>query len=183
MANLNKELKKLFFKSLARQERDKYQPRVLGTPRRSPMYPSQRLLFSGQDNDKIGIIFFYEWSDVSGTPKTFYTLAAFEKFLNECEIYLLGWQREVLSNIHNPYVACKKGEKDLVIKNSYDKLKEALTEGSTSIKPPFPHSSNKGSEDVLPYNVAITRPPSMRHMEKAFEPEGRWPQNGGWWDW
>jgi len=186
MANLNKELKKLFFATLKRKAEE-------ATRRTSPTYcggmmppvthrPTtyQPNLFS--QTDGIGCIYFYEWSDTKRTPKTYYTLKAFESFLNDCHIYLASWQREVLSHMKHSYVACKKGERDIIIKNSYTELTKAIEEGSgKKSESPFPHTpstastaTNRGSEDVEPYSVAITRPPSMRHMQPMFEPEGRW---------
>lgn len=191
MANLNKELRKIFFATLKRKAEE-------GTRRTSPTYGGggycggmmppvthrpttyQPNLFS--QTDSIGCIYFYEWSDTTRTPKTYYTLKAFESFLNDCHIYLVSWQREVLSHMKHPYVACKKGERDIIIKNSYTELTKAIEEGSgKKSENPFTHipstastATNRGGEDVEPYSVAITRPPSMRHMEPVFEPEGRW---------
>jgi hypothetical protein len=70
-------------------------------------------------------------------------------------------------------------------------LSKAIEEGSkAAITVPFTPSKSQeskapftvggGSEDREPYNVAITRPPSMRHMEPVFEPDGRWPEEGRW---
>ena len=178
MANLNKELKKLFFAHLKRVAEEKSKPNTSGNvgycggvmppvTHRPTIY--QPNLFSQTDN--IGCIYFYEWSDTNRTPKTYYTLKAFEKFLNDCQIYLASWQREVISRMKHPYIACKKGERDIIIRNSFTELSKAIEEGSKST---VPFTQNKGSEDKEPYNVAITRAPHMRHMETVFEPEGRW---------
>ena len=61
-------------------------------------------------------------------------------------------------------------------------LSRAIEEGSgKKSESPFTHipstastATNKGSEEREPYAVAITRPPSQRHMQEVFEPEGRW---------
>lgn len=185
MANLNKELKKLFFATLKRKAEE-------ASRRTSPTYGGggycggmtppvthrpttyQPNLFS--QTDGVGCIYFYEWSDTTRIPKSYYTLKAFEAFLNDCHIYLASWQREVLSHMKHSYVACKRGERDIIIKGSFPELSKELNkpkpteEGSKSTVP----FTSKGSEDREPYNVAITRPPSMRHMETVFEPEGRW---------
>ena len=179
MANLSKDLKKLFYAHLENKNKPKfniggYVPPTTPVTHRPPYQPS---LFDNS-NGVIGCIYFYEWSDVTRTPKTYYTLKAFENFLNDCQIYLASWQREVLSHMHHPYVACKRGEKDIIIKNSYIALRDAIEEGSPSKQLAAPFAAHGGSEDVEPYNVAITRPPSMRHMQPMFEPEGRWPQGG-----
>ena len=136
MANLNKELKKLFFATLKRKAEEasrRTSPTYGGGGYCGGMMPPvthrpttyQPNLFS--QTDGVGCIYFYEWSDTTRIPKSYYTLKAFEAFLNDC---------------HTPSTA------------------------STA--------TNRGSEDVEPYSVAITRPPSMRHMETVFEPEGRW---------
>ena len=175
MANLSKELKKLFFAHL----KNKNKPREYGsvvTHRPTPTTYQPSLFNSGV----IGCIYFYEWSDTNRTPKTYYTLNAFEKFLNDCHIYLLSWQREVISHMKHPYVACKKGKKEIVIKNSFSELSKAIEEGS-SVENAFKNNpftdtcAHNGNE---PYNVAITRPPSMRHMHAMVEPDGRWSEDG-----
>lgn len=66
----------------------------------------------------------------------------------------------------HPYITCKKGERDIIIRNSFTELSKAIEEGSKST---VPFTQNKGSEDKEPYNVAITRLPHMRHMETVFE--------------
>jgi hypothetical protein len=168
MANLSKDLKSIFNKYLERKEREKYQPR-----KESYFQPT---LFSGGESQFTGIIYFYEWSDITRQPKVFYTLEKFEDFLEQCNIYLLGWQREVIRNMHNPYISCKKGEKELLIKVSYEQLKAALLDNNIS-------SSNKGSEDKEPYQVAITRP------RMVFESGSRYPdmmphqEIDEYWDW
>jgi hypothetical protein len=164
--NLSGELKRLFLAYL--ENKDKV--RVNTTPTnsyvgsRAPSY-RQASLFEG-DYDFQGIIYFYEWSDTNRAPKSYYTLRAFENFLTSCQIYLLAWQKEIIKHMHNPYIACKKGQKDLVIKDSFEKLKNALALDE-AVKNPF-HSTgdslgyvppSKGSEDREPYAVSITRPP------------------------
>lgn len=174
MANLSKELKNLFHAHLKRVSEEKNKPSgycgggILPVTHR----PFQPNLFNNNDY-YIGCIYFYEWSDTTRSPKTYYTLKAFEKFLNDCQIYLASWQREVLSHMKHPYVACKKGERDIIIKNSYTELTKAIEEGSKKTST-VPFTVNRGSEDREPYNVAITRAPHMKHMETVFEPEGRW---------
>jgi hypothetical protein len=203
MANLNKELKKLFFATLKRKAEEasrRTSPTYGGGGYCGGMMPPvthrpttyQSNLFS--QTDGVGCIYFYEWSDTTRIPKSYYTLKAFEAFLNDCHIYLASWQREVLSHMKHSYVACKRGERDIIIKGTFPELSKELNkpkateEGSgKKSENPFPHipstastATNRGSEDVEPYSVAITRPPSMRHMEPVFEPEGRWDEEGRW---
>lgn len=197
MANLNKELRKIFFTTLKRKAEE-------ATRRTSPTYGGggycggmmppvthrpttyQPNLFS--QTDSIGCIYFYEWSDTTRTPKTYYTLKAFESFLNDCHIYLASWQREVLSHMKHPYVACKKGERDIIIKNSYTELTKAIEEGSKAATVPFTPSKPtlpecmKPMTEREPYQVAITRPfvGPNRMLQPVFEPEGRWDEEGRW---
>lgn len=159
MANLNKQLKKLFHDYLDRKENEKLHPNVEHKSYQPKLFGSE---FSG-------VIYFYEWSDVSRTPRTFYSLEKFEDFLESSNLFLLGWQREVIKNMHNPYISCKKGERELVIKVSYEQLKAAL---------------NNNNQATVPYQVAITRP------RMVFEPDSRYPDMMSqqqyeceFWDW
>ena len=161
MANLSKDLKNIFNKYLERKEREKYQPK-----KESYFQPT---LFSGGESQFTGIIYFYEWSDVTRQPKTFYTLEKFEDFLESCNIYLVGYQREILKNMRNPYVACKRGTKELIIKVTYEALKGALNAESSFNPMVMPQKE--------PYQVAVTRPPMK------FEPENRYPDMGEYNEW
>lgn len=180
MANLNKQLKALFNQYL-------YGPKKSSVETRHESYTPPVRGFS----EFTGIIYFYEWSDATRTPKSFYALDKFEEFLNRSGIYLKSYQREIIKCMHNPYIACKKGEKDLIIKKSYEMLKNELTIPSPQPTPVSP-STFRGSEDREPYSVAITRPPIQR-PPMVFEPEGRYPDymdccgrghmQGEFWDW
>lgn len=190
MANLNKELKKIFLTTLKRKAEEASRPKTSPTYCGGMVPPVghrpttyQPNLFTSERKDCIGCIYFYEWSDITRTPKTYYTLDAFEKFLNDCCIYLASWQREILSHMRHPYVSCKKGERDIIIKSTYVELKNAIEEGSKANTVPFiqpkpsdgiPHFMSPMTERE-PYNVAITRAPSARHMQPMFEEsEGGW---------
>ena len=176
MVNLSKDLKKLFHASLnkpqisrPRVEYGSYQPKLF-------------------NNEFTGVIYFYEWSDISRTPRSFYSIEKFEEFINVCEIYLHGYQREIIRNMRNPYVTCKKGEKELIIKSNYNALVSAMND-VTEVKPPLIDFSKKGSEDKEPYNIAITRPP-IQKPKMVFEPNSRYPdipqmgmEDGEYWDW
>ena len=161
MANLSKDLKNIFNKYLERKEREKYQPK-----KESYFQPT---LFSGGESQFTGIIYFYEWSDITRQPKVFYTLEKFEDFLESCNIYLVGYQREILKNMRNPYVACKRGTKELIIKVTYEALKGALNAESSFNPMAMPQKE--------PYQVAVTRPPMH------FEPENRYPDMGEFNEW
>lgn len=152
MANLSKELKSIFNKYLERKEGERLHPK-----KESYFQPS---LFGG-GGEFTGVIYFYEWSDVTRPPKTFYSLEKFEDFLETSNIYLLGWQREILKNMRNPYVSCEKGSKKLLIKVTYEALKGALNTDNSFNPMAMPQKE--------PYQVAVTRPPIK------FEPENRYP--------
>lgn len=142
MANISNKLKGLFYNYLNRLAEEKNKPlfphRNLSTPRQ------ERINFG--DDDFNGVIYFYEWSDINRTPVSFYTLDAFERFLNASQIFMAAYQKELIKHISTSYIACEKNKKNLLIKTCYASLRDALGN-----KP-------KGSEDKEPYNVAITRP-------------------------
>jgi hypothetical protein len=175
MANLSKDLKTLFDKYL-------YGPKKSNIETRHEGYTPPVRGFC----EFTGIIYFYEWSDATRTPKSFYSLEKFEEFLNKSGIYLKSYQREIIKCMHNPYIACKKGERDLIIKKSYEMLKNELCLSFPKPTPPTP-ATYRGSEDREPYSVAITRPPMV------FEQGGRYPDymdccgrghmQGEFWDW
>ena len=171
MANLSKDLKKLFHASLnkPRVEYGTYQPK----------------LFNGEFS---GIIYFYEWSDINRTPKSFYSIEKFEEFINRCSIYMQGYQREIIRNMRNPYITCKRGKRELVIKSNYQALKSAMESSTEEVKPPLIDFTKK-EEDKEPYNVAITRP-RIQKPKMVFEVDSRYPdipqmgmENGEYWDW
>ena len=181
MGNLNKQLKTLFNQYL-------YGPKKSNVETRRESYTPPMRDF----NDFTGIIYFYEWSDTNRTPKSFYALDKFEEFLNRSGIYLKSYQREIIKCMHNPYIACKKGERDLIIKKSYEMLKNELTIPSPPPTLVSPSTYRGGSEDKIPYNVAITRPP-IQKPQMVFEPDsryleytdccGRGHMQGEFWDW
>ena len=181
MANLRNRLSDIFHSYLKRLDDEKKNATV-GSYHR-PIPCQQRLNFD-DNTDFQGIIYFYEWSDANRTPKTFYTLDAFERFLNTSLIFMASYQKELIRNIHNPYIACRKDGKDIIIKCSYESLKHALETEDKSTNP-F-RSPSKGSEDKEPYGVAITRPP-IKRPPMYIELENRWdemhPEVGGCWGW
>lgn len=182
MANISNRLKGLFNDYLNRLEEEKKSPNPYVA--RNPYYGSccrppmsiphqQRINFGGDEDDFKGVIYFYEWSDIKRSPRLFYTLRAFENFLNSSHIFLASYQKELLINLPTPYVSCRK-DGSLIIKCNYEKLSHDLDD------------INKGSEDKEPYGVAITRPP-IQKPKLTYELEGRWdemhPEVGGCWGW
>ena len=112
MANLSKDLKDLFHASLKRSSSNTFYHR------------------SSTSSNGVSVIYFYEWSDATRIPKTFYTLDAFESFMKDCGIYLQSFHREILRHLPKSFVACKKGEKSLIIRVDYDSLKKELLSSS-----------------------------------------------------
>ena len=182
MANLHKELKGLFNKYLERLAEEKRSN--VSTYHYTPSNVHQGSFFN--DDENVGIIYFYEWSDIHRAPRSFYTMKAFDNFLIGCQIYLKSYQKELIHHIFNPYIACKKDGSDIIIRASYDDLKKALE-----------------SENKEPYNVGITRVPStpstpstppipkgsVIHRPPMYcEAENRWPEmsemnSDGFWEW
>lgn len=181
MSNISNKLKVLFNEYLNRLEEEKRNRTVRTYDYRSNYAPSTVHHYNN-DEDFNGVIYFYEWSDIARTPKSYYTLKAFENFLNSSQIYLAGYEKEIIRHVHTCYIACNKGNRGLIIKSSYDSLKNALEP-----------SVNKGSEDKEPYNVSITHVPTEKSVIQRppmYEPSGRWDSReemqdalGGIWGW
>ena len=146
MSNLSKELKKLFFATLRRKAEESSRVSSL-------VYSNGYGSTSGMVN-----IFFYEWSDPYRTPRTFYTLAAFEKFLNDSRIYLAYWQRDILTHMKYSYVSCKKGAKELIIKSTYMDLRKYF-------------------EDEVTHSIPMG---NVQSSSMGYEHESRWSEDGMW---
>lgn len=188
--NKKGELRLLFHKYIDRKEKEAKQPYTSS----NPFYGGGTMYNGGSGfrNDFSGTIYFYEWSDIFSEPKRYYTLEGFNNFLKGCGIYLAIWQKDVIKNLSHVYISCRKGSKELIIRQSFLKLKEALEDSDSSSAPPseppkksdehsigFEASKPKG-DSKEPYNVAITRVPTFTNkapkiiQQKVFEPEGRW---------
>lgn len=174
--NISKDLRRLFFEYISNIGKSKevthHHNPYYGSSGNTNIPPNRG--YSSYDGEFRGVIYFYEWSDVNRTPRIFYTLKAFEKFLNDSQIYLVGWQREVIINLPNRYITCKKGSKELIIKCGYESLRREIEE----------IAKKEGNSE--PYHVAITRPPSMRHATMVDDDvNSRYPQytEGEFWEW
>lgn len=71
-------------------------------------------------------IYFYEWSDVFSTPRRFYDAISFELFLEKSGIELEDAHKTFLAHMPTVYVTCKKGSKELVFRNTYVGLQQAV---------------------------------------------------------
>jgi hypothetical protein len=121
--NRSKDLRKLFKTYMARKEEESRRP-VSYNYGRSQQYYNDT--FRGTETFH-GVIFFYEWSDVTNNPLRYFSLSLFEKFLTESDIELEAWQRDVILNLQQVYIACMPGKKELVVRSSYEALKLAMT--------------------------------------------------------
>ena len=156
MGNLSKNLKLLFYKYIEEKNKPKtYSPPAPLTRGVSPMYCGSKTN---------GLIHFYEWSNMNNIPKLFYTLDAFDIFLEKSNLKLLGWQREIIKHCNVSYVCCKKGSKDLEVRPTYDALRKVIDEGDVSLAPSI--------------SQPISRPKMVFDGNGEFEPEGRWGENG-----
>ena len=144
MANRNKDLSRLFKEYILRSAKEKstsysgsnngygYSP--LGCRGR---FNGGMALGNGI-NHSIGIVYFYEWSDSSNLPKTFFTIDAFSKFLlSVCGITLQGYEREIIEAVHVAYISCKHGSKQLIIKKDFKALNEELAKSKPKVAAPI----------------------------------------------
>ena len=118
--NRSKDLVILFKAYMARKEREHSY-----TSYRSDSYYNN-LFNSGNNVSFKGVIFFYEWSDVSREPIRYFSLSLFEKFLSESGLMLEPWQRDFIKRLDSVYITCRPGGKELIVRNGYDYLKQAV---------------------------------------------------------
>jgi hypothetical protein len=126
--------------------RNRYGGGVLGNVHRIP----------GQYADNAVRIYFYEWSDPSKAPRTFYHLDAFDNFLKTSGIHMEFYQKEIIKNLGTVYITCYTGTKSLNIRSTYKNLLDALHE----------HDAKR-------------LVPKIQQPKLVFEPKGRWPENDG----
>ena len=129
--NISKDLHNLFFCWLERLERERFKVSSPPAPLTSGSGSINRHDGVGgssfKDEDELfGILRFYEWSNINSTPKCFYTMKCFKEFLSSSGIHLKSYQLELLRNIPSPYVICKEGSKEILIRPTYDSLKSCL---------------------------------------------------------
>jgi len=139
MANISKDLSKLFKDYILRSAEERkhdivnhannfYSPLGCRSHFNGGMTMSQ---CHDSDNEFRGMIYFYEWSDVSRMPQTFFTVDAFKRFLSVSGIELKGYEAEIIKALHVPFITCKKGCKDLIIKDTLKDLREELNKCSS----------------------------------------------------
>ena len=113
-----------------------------------------------------GVIYFYEWSDVTRAPRKFFTIDMFDRFLKESGIYMALYEKDILRNLKWSYVTCKKGKKELIIRQSWQKLNDALclhNELSNA------EEASDRAKELHSIGFTSSNPP----LERG-EPNGRW---------
>jgi hypothetical protein len=110
----------------------------------------------GQNVDNVIRIYFYEWSDPSKAPRTFYQLDSFDTFLKTSGIYLELYQRDIIRNLGTVYITCYTGTKNLNIRGTYKNLLDSL--------------NDYDQKRLIP---------NIQKPKMAFEPQGRWVENDG----
>jgi len=73
-------------------------------------------------------IYFYEFSNLYHTPRTFTSVKDFEDFCKKYELELNDCQKTMIATLGIAYVACYEGFKDLNIRGSYKNLKDTMGE-------------------------------------------------------
>lgn len=96
-------------------------------------------------------IHFYEWSDLSRHPLVFGSVEDFEMFLHRSDIFLLGYQRDLLKSLDESHVVCRKGTKDLLIRMSKKLLDETFNAASCPSYGPRTPSNYGYGFGVNPY--------------------------------
>lgn len=112
--------------------------------------------FPSQFADNSVRIYFYEWSDPSKTPRTFYQLNSFDNFLKMSGINMEFYQREIIKNLGTVYITCYTGTKNLNIRSTYKNLLDTLHE----------HDAKRLELKT-------------QHPKLIVEPQDRWLENDG----
>ncbi len=127
--NRSKDLKKLFKAYMVRKEEENRKPAsYVG------LQGCYNSIFRGGDVFH-GVIFFYEWSDITRVPIRYFSIPLFEKFLSESNIELLPWQKDIIMNLPKSYITCRPGCSELAIRSSYEALSSSIGGGSSLIVP------------------------------------------------
>lgn len=144
--NRSKDLRKLFKTYMARKEEESRRPVNYHYARSQEYYNDT---FRGTEIFH-GVIFFYEWSDVTRQPIRYFSLPLFEKFLTESGLELEPWQRDVILNLQQVYITCSPGEKLLLVRSSYDSLKATVARGNNQATQLVLFGQNNTSANLLP---------------------------------
>lgn len=87
-------------------------------------YPNNFQRMGMQNDDRV--VYFYEWSDLDRVPIKFPSCEEFEVYAHRCGITVLPYQRDLIKNLRESHIVCKKNSKCLLIRMSRDLLKESF---------------------------------------------------------
>lgn len=114
MCNKSKELRKLF------REHMENKRKVVSTP---PVYGVHSVpSFNGIT------IYFYEWSDISNTPRYFNSVSEFESFTRMSGIPFEYFHKDIINNLKCAYISCYQGSTELNIRGTYKLLLDSMRE-------------------------------------------------------
>lgn len=173
MANISKKLKGLFNAYLNRIEEER---KTRNSHISSYSYQNIYNKSSFRNNTitsetYFGVIYFYEWSDINRTPKTFYTLKALQNFLESSEIFIPSYQWEIIKHMYHCHISCKKGTKELFIRGNKDALASALNNPSFNVN----NSSDKDEKKELLLPCLPSGESKINRTSPMFkEPSSRW---------
>ncbi len=147
--NRSKDLRKLFKTYMARKEEESKRP-VNYHYGRSQEYYNEAF----RDKQTFhGVIFFYEWSDITRDPIRYFSIPLFEKFLAESELVLEAWQRDVILNLQQVFITCRPGTRELVVRSTYDGLKLAIVRSEDSYSFPtqlsLPFGPDENTREIM----------------------------------
>lgn len=121
--NRSKELRKLFRESLKRKSSSFVSYGSSGYISRDSSYYQKEIEFPRNIS-----IYFYEWSNIKSSPRCFYNIDIFEKFLKDCGIKMELYHRDIIKNVGKVYASCLTGTTTLVIRGSYKNLSDCMNE-------------------------------------------------------
>ena len=145
--NRSKDLRKLFKTYMARKEEESRKPVNNYHNERQEYYNN-----TFQANKTFhGVIFFYEWSDVTRQPIRYFSVPLFEKFLTESNLALEPWQKDVLLCLQQAFITCKPGTRELLVRSTYDGLKLATVRSESNMPTQLclPFTPDENAKDAM----------------------------------
>lgn len=106
-----------------------------------------------------GVIYFYEWSNVSNPPRKFFTIDMFDRFLKESGIYMTLYEKDIIKKLKWSYITCKKGKREIIIRDSWQSLNNAL------------NLHEQLAEEEKMHSIGFT---ASQPSSESLEPSGRW---------
>ncbi|MBR6517619.1 MAG: hypothetical protein IKT40_12380 [Bacilli bacterium] len=77
-------------------------------------------------------IYFYEWSTLENKSKVFYSLKSFKDFCTESNVNMLPQHEDIITSKYYVYCTCIPGSNVLMVRTTYNELKEALEKHKSS---------------------------------------------------